>query len=96
MFFNKVGKVYKFFTEYEKALGHEKKDVDDHGLINHDDGGEEPPPSPSSSDASHHSHRNSMLRFEWCLFGLIISTILALAFKKNSLYAGHINCSRLK
>lgn len=52
-------KVDKLFTEYEKALGHEKKDVNDHGSENHEDGREEPPPS-LSSDGSHYSHRNSM------------------------------------
>ena len=59
VFYNMAGKVDKLLAEYEKALGHEKKDVDDHGSTNQEGGGEEPPPSPSSSDSSHHSNRDS-------------------------------------
>lgn len=50
------GKVDKLFTEYEKVLGHEKKDVDDHGSKIHEGGGEEPPSSSYSSDSSDHFH----------------------------------------
>jgi len=59
VFYNMVGKVDKLFVEYEKELGHEKKDADDHGSENLEGGGADPPPSPSSSDISHHSQRNS-------------------------------------
>ncbi len=31
VFYNIAGKVIKMFIKYEKALGHEKKDADDHG-----------------------------------------------------------------
>jgi len=34
VFYNMAGNVDKLFTEYEKALGHEKKDVDDHESAN--------------------------------------------------------------
>ena len=34
LFYNMAGKVDQLFVEYEKALGHEKKDVDDHGSRN--------------------------------------------------------------
>lgn len=49
-------KVDKLFSEYEKAIRHEKKDVDNNRLVNHEGGGEELPPSFSSSDSSHHSN----------------------------------------
>ena len=49
----------KLFLKYEKALGHEKQDVDENRSENHEGGGECPPPSPSSTDSSHHSNRDS-------------------------------------
>lgn len=59
VFYNMADKVDKLFSEYEKALGHEKQDIDDNRSKNHVGGGEEPPPSPSSSDISHHSNHDS-------------------------------------
>ena len=52
VFYNMAEKVDKMFSEYEKALGDEKKDVDDNRSTNHEGGGEDTPPSPSSSDSS--------------------------------------------
>lgn len=52
-------KMDKLFSEYDKALQHEKKDTDDRGLAHQGDGGEDSRPSPSSSDSSHHSNCDS-------------------------------------
>jgi len=60
-------KVDNLFSEYEKTIKHEKKELDDHTSVNHGGGGKDPPPSPSTSDSSsssssHHSnghHRNA-------------------------------------
>lgn len=61
-FYNMAEKVDKFFLEHEKAIKHEKKDVDEHGSVNHGGDGEESLPSHSSSDSSssfsHHSNKN--------------------------------------
>ena len=59
VFYNVGEKVDNLFSEYEKALGHEKEDVDDNRSANHEGGGEDPPHSPSSCDSSHHSNRDS-------------------------------------
>jgi len=58
VFYNIEEKVDKLFLEYEKALGHEKKYVDESGSENHEGVKKEPPPSPSSSDTSHHSNHD--------------------------------------
>ena len=66
-----VDKVDKLFVEYEKTIKPEKKEPDDHALVDHEGGRGEPPklPSPSSSyssssssSPSHHSnmhHKNT-------------------------------------
>ena len=51
-FYNMANKVDKLFAKYEKIVKPEKKNVDNHGSVNHGVGGEEPPPSPSPSDSS--------------------------------------------
>ena len=58
VFYNMARKVDQLFTEYEKALGHEKQDVNDHESTNKEGGGEDSPPSSSSSDSSHQSKKS--------------------------------------
>jgi len=64
IFFTMVEKVENLFAEYEKMIKPEKKEPNDHALVNHEGGRGDPPkpPSPSSSDSSssssHHSIRH--------------------------------------
>ena len=71
--YNMSEKVDMLFSEYEKALGHEKEDVDDNRSGNHEGGGEEPHPSPSSCDSSYHSKRNSKLTSKKPFFKLDVN-----------------------
>lgn len=67
IFFNLIEKADKLVAEYEKTIKVEKKQRDDHALVNDEGGGEGPPPSPSSSEISSSSssrlsnrhHRNA-------------------------------------